>query len=176
MGELYRLDFSNGKSYVGITKTTAARRFAGHRTRSRAHKGNDAALYAAWQKHGEPKLVVLAVLEDGELLSAEMRAIAAYNTRAPNGYNMTAGGEVSPLTLPEIAAKLVGNQNAKGSRHIRSDEYKAKLSAALKGNKNSLGNNHGIGNRNAAGKRSAQAIANIKAGVAAAATKRKELA
>lgn len=39
---------------------------------------------------------MLAVLEDRELASTEIRAIAAYGTLAPNGYNMT----------PEIA-KLV---------------------------------------------------------------------
>lgn len=168
MGELYRLDFQNGKSYIGITTTTSERRFVGHRTRARSSKGNDAALYRAWQKHGEPRLHVLAVLENRELAATEVRAIAAYNTIAPHGYNMTVGGEVAPTTVPSVAAKLLGNKNAAGSKHDRSAAYKEKLSAALQGNKNAIGNNHGVGNRNAAGKRSPQAVANIKAGVARA--------
>lgn len=172
MGNLYKLDFQNGKSYIGITTKTAAERFSGHRVRCRSAKGNDATLYHAWRKHGEPKLVVLAVVEDKDLAETEIRAIKAFNTMTPNGYNMTPGGDVSPLSDPLIAAKLVGNKNAEGSRHVRSAEYKSKLSKALAGNKNGLGNNHGIGNRNAAGKRSAEAIANIKAGIAAAKLKK----
>lgn len=168
MGQLYKLDFPNGKSYIGITTKTASERFAGHRVRCRSAKGNDAALYHAWRKHGEPQLAVLAIVEDADLPAAEIRAIRVFNTLVPNGYNMTPGGDVSPLSDPLIAAKLIGNKNAEGSRHARSAEYKAKLSKALAGNKNGLGNNHGVGNRNATGKRSPEAIANIKAGIAAA--------
>lgn len=168
MGQLYKLDFANGKSYIGITTKDAQHRFNGHRARCRSTKGNDATLYHAWRKHGEPKLVVLAVVEDADLAETEIRAIKAFNTLVPNGYNMTPGGDVSPLVDPLIAAKLIGNKNAEGSRHVRSAEYKAKLSKSLAGNKNGIGNNHGVGNRNAAGKRSPEAIANIKAGIAAA--------
>lgn len=94
MGTLYKLDFEDGKSYVGITTKTIAHRFNAHACNART--GRRARLYAAWRKHGEPRLTVLAVLEDRELASTEIRAIAAYGTLAPNGYNMT----------PEIA-KLV---------------------------------------------------------------------
>lgn len=174
MGELYKLDFANGKSYIGITTNVAQHRFNGHRARCRSTKGNDAAIYHAWRKHGEPTLLVLAVVEDRDLADTEIRAIKVFNTVVPNGYNMTHGGDVSPLVDPLIAAKLIGNKNASGSKHIRSAEYKAKLSKSLAGNKNALGNSHGVGNKNAAGKRSPEAIANIKAGVAAAKERRNQ--
>ena len=113
MGELYKLDFTNGKSYVGITTKTAKSRFDNHKRCANTGKG--AALYNAWRKHGEPKLTVLAVLEDKELASAEQRAIAVYGTLVPSGYNMTSGGEVSPMLFSEIAAKVSASMLGKVS-------------------------------------------------------------
>lgn len=130
MGQLYKLDFPNGKSYVGITTKTAADRFSGHRVRCRSAKGSDATLYHAWRKHGEPKLVVLAVVEDADLPATEIRAIKAFNTLVPNGYNVTEGGDTSPMTLPEIAAKV----SATKSGVPLSESHKASLSEAQRGN------------------------------------------
>jgi predicted GIY-YIG superfamily endonuclease len=166
MGEVYRLEFCNGKSYVGITTKTAAERFEGHKKRCRSGIGDGTALYAAWKKHGEPKLFVLAVVEDKELAATEVRAVRVYGTKAPSGYNMTIGGDFPPLKDPNIAKKLLGNKHALGSKHERNSEYRQKLSKALMGNKNGLGNSGGLGKKNAAGKRSGAALANIRAGVA----------
>lgn len=174
MGQLYKLDFSNGKSYIGITTKTALQRFKGHCVRHQCGKDRSA-LYNAFRKHGEPILVILAVLEDREMVETEIRAIKAFNTLLPNGYNTTPGGKFSPFSDPAIAAKMIGNKHALGSKHIRSSEYREKLSASLKGNKNGLGNKASLGKRNAAGKRSPESIANIKAGVAYAKIKRKEI-
>lgn len=113
MGALYKLDFPNGKSYIGITTRSARERFNGHRQMATTGK---TALYAAWRKHGEPKLVTLAILEDRELASTEIRAIAVYKTLAPDGYNTTPGGDASPMTLPEISAKLRGNKHSLGKK------------------------------------------------------------
>jgi predicted GIY-YIG superfamily endonuclease len=129
MGELYRLDFANGKSYIGITTRSARERFNGHRSRCRSNKGGDAALYHAWRKHGEPKLVVLAVVEDRDLPETEVRAIKAFSTLVPNGYNVTEGGDTSPMVLPEIAAKV----SATKSGVSLSEGHKASLSAAQRG-------------------------------------------
>lgn len=123
MGELYKLDFANGKSYIGITTKTAKHRFDCHRRD--AESGSSYAVHQAWRKYGEPKLVVLAVVEDKDLAETEIRAIKAFGTLNPAGYNMTPGGEESPMLVSEIKAKLVGIK--------RSDETKAKLSAAKKG-------------------------------------------
>ena len=104
MGELYRLDFKSGKSYIGITRNTACFRFIGHK--SAAEKSAKGIIYSAWRKHGKPSLVVLAVLEEKDLYEAEKRAIAVFGTRYPQGYNMTDGGETPPSLSPEVATKI----------------------------------------------------------------------
>lgn len=133
MGELYKLDFANGKSYIGITTKTAAERFNGHRRKSCGNSAkSNVPVYDAWRKHGEPQLTVLAILENGELASAEQRAIAAYGTLLPNGYNMTVGGEVSPMLLPDVAAKVSAKNKGK-LRGPMSELHKKNLSEARKG-------------------------------------------
>lgn len=94
MGHLYRLDFASGKSYIGITKHTAIHRFERHRREAaRGVKWNP--VYNAWREHGEPTLVVMAVLINEDLAETEIRAIALFNTMLPHGYNLSAGGEIS---------------------------------------------------------------------------------
>ena len=157
MGQLYRLDFASGKSYIGITEQTARSRFNGHAESAR--KGSPCAVHRAWRKHGAPKLVVLAVLHSHQLKPTEQRAVRVFGTYGPNGYNMTPGGEVSPTTVPEIAARVgvKGNKNALGYKHTPetkaliskarlgkklpplSESARKKISAALLGNKHLLG-------------------------------------
>ena len=139
MGHLYRLDFPNGKSYVGITTKTPEERFAGHKKFSAGK--SSLAIHKAWRKHGEPQLVVLAVLEDADLPAAEIRAIKAFNTLVPNGYNLALGGQMCPLLNPVVAAKvsasMMGNKSSIGRK--LSEEHKDKIRSANKGNKNGLG-------------------------------------
>lgn len=104
MAELYRLDFSSGKSYIGITKHTALKRFYFH-GKSAANSGKGV-VYHAWRKYGPPRLVTLAVLTDADMLDAEKRAIVVFGTRHPNGYNMTDGGDIPPSLSPEVANKI----------------------------------------------------------------------
>lgn len=126
MGELYRLDFPNGKSYVGITKNFSSSRFEDHKRRAFGGSKKKYLLSNAWKKHGDPKLVILAVLENHMLPEAEVRAVKAFKTMAPDGYNMTPGGEVSPMTVPEVAAKMAASSKGKKL----SEEHKAKIGAA----------------------------------------------
>lgn len=79
MGELYRLDFCNGKSYIGITTQSAKRRFLAH-NKAAAGERSTCAVHEAWRKHGAPNLTVLAILENADLSSTEIRAIAAFGT------------------------------------------------------------------------------------------------
>lgn len=137
MGVLYKLDFANGKSYIGITTKTAKQRFSGHK--AQCCRGTDLPLYNAWRKHGEPTLTTLAVLEDADLAAAEIRAIKAFGTLAPNGYNLSFGGQTAPGLNPETAAKiskaLKGRESpmkgVAGKKHT--DEAKAKMAAAKLG-------------------------------------------
>lgn len=134
MGFLYQLAFANGKSYIGITQKTVDERFSRHRRAAfRKSKHYDIPLYRAWRKHGEPRLVVLAVVEDKCLHDAEVRAIKAFCTLAPAGYNATVGGEVSPSSSQEVRAKI--SASLKGKK--LSDETRAKMSASAKAHKKS---------------------------------------
>lgn len=104
MGFLYRLDFPNGKSYVGITTGSVERRFRGHK--KAASDGKKTLLYKAWRKYGDPFVVVIAEIDDSLLCDQEIKAIKEFSTLMPNGYNMTVGGEVSPMTIPEVVAEF----------------------------------------------------------------------
>lgn len=95
MGDIYRLDFPSGKSYVGASKLSANKRFLGHKRV--AMTSNKGVVYKAWREHGEPVLVVLATVPDELLCSMEIAAIAEHGTLHPNGYNETPGGKYCPV-------------------------------------------------------------------------------
>lgn len=130
MGTLYKLTFANGKEYIGITRSTMARRFYDHKKAAR-NGSYPYAIYTAWRKYGEPILSVLAVVEDADLCDAERRAIKKFNTKAPHGYNLTDGGEgvvgkeVTQATRDKLRAANLGK--------IQSPETRAKRSLSLTG-------------------------------------------
>lgn len=138
MGQLYRLDFPNGKSYVGVTTKTAQQRLHGHRCRA---KVGNTPLYTAWRKHGEPKLVLLAILENCDLFETEIRAVSAFGTATPKGYNSTPGGDRSPMldrrVASLVASKLTGRplslEHKAALSLAQRDKPRPALSAALKG-------------------------------------------
>lgn len=170
MGYLYKLTFPNGKEYIGVTRKTPMERFRGHRQAARA--GNKCPVYKAWRALGEPRVAVLAIVEDGDLMAMEIRAIAAFGTLTPGGYNMTIGGESPPMT-PEVARKIsIANTNPSAETRAKmraaklalppehykkiaekrrgcklSPEHRTKLSAALKGNKHTLGHKLSLDHR-----------------------------
>lgn len=144
MAELYKLDFPNGKSYVGITIKTAKSRLKGH-VRS-ANSGSSCLVHNAIRKYGEPKLQVLAILPREDLLASEVKAIQVFNTIEPAGYNMTAGGDFNPSNVESINKRRT--EKSKGRKmtaeHMEklrlsnvgrtiSEETRAKLSAARQG-------------------------------------------
>lgn len=116
MAELYKLDFPNGKSYLGVTRKTGLARYEGHRYH--AERGGKYPLYRAWRRLGAPKLTVLAKVEEHMLGETEIRAIQVFRTMLPNGYNVLPGGEFSP-----VHARL-------GKKH--SKKARAKMSEAAK--------------------------------------------
>ena len=82
MGALYRLDFPNGKSYVGITAKTAAQRFSAH-AYSAQKRGAPTALGRAIRKYGAEaiKVVALAISNNWEYLQLiERNAIRVFDT------------------------------------------------------------------------------------------------
>lgn len=143
-GTVYRLEFPNGKSYVGITEVGAATRYAGHRASVKA--GSSLPVHNAWRKYGEPSLQILDVVPVSELLSREVELIELLGTLAPDGYNATPGGDFNPSKLecvnrkraeasrgrPMSEAARAALLRANKGRKL-SDEHRAALSAAGKG-------------------------------------------
>lgn len=115
IGCLYRIIFTNGKSYIGITSRTAELRFAEHVACSRGEKYRSA-VHRALSKYGdEATRVETLVVADWEYLKAlEVRAIAAYGTRPPFGYNLTLGGEgvvgFDAVTRAKMGAANIGRK------------------------------------------------------------------
>lgn len=144
MGELYKLTFRSGKSYIGIAFDSARRRFAVHCYNAKSGK-LDILIYRAWRKHGAPELKVLAVVENDLLHSVEIAAISSYGTVAPAGYNRTAGGEgvrglvhsaESKAKIAAASLRLTPESRAKMSASATgrklSEAARAKISAANK--------------------------------------------
>lgn len=94
MGCLYSLTSPSGKRYIGISSKDAQARWKIHQMRVR--EGRSQALQQAIRKYGADKFILrtLVIADDWPYLcNLEERAIVAFNTRAPHGYNLTKGGE-----------------------------------------------------------------------------------
>lgn len=149
MGVLYALHFPSGKIYIGITRETAEARFARHV--KKANAGQPQAVCGAIRKYGRSSVRVetLAIAEWGYLQDLERRAIQVFKTQAPDGYNLTQGGEgvLGVVCRPETRAKisaankgrqLTQEQRLKVSEALRrrdppTAETRAKISVANKG-------------------------------------------
>ena len=121
MGFLYKLDFASGKSYIGVSRVSAEKRFCGHERSVR--EGADLLVSRVWRKHGAPKLSVLAVVANSDLLRTEQRAVSVFNTMMPHGYNMTPGGEVAPTSVPEIAETSSNALSTVASLRLRGTKF-----------------------------------------------------
>lgn len=94
MGCLYQITSPSGKSYIGITSGKLKDRWRAHR--ANASRSKDGALQKAIVKYGAHNMIVreLVIVDDYEYLKdLEKKAIVAYGTKAPNGYNLTDGGD-----------------------------------------------------------------------------------
>lgn len=161
---IYVLIFPSGKKYVGYTSRTD-RRFREHR--SHARKNSQLPVHAAIRKYGWDSIVIeIENFIDREVaLAEEARRIREMNTLCPNGYNVSLGGDCSPVMSPVMrdaiteklrrawdrpeyrrrvteAAKAYRptedqrRKNAEAKKRNWSDpEYRAKLSAAHSGKK-----------------------------------------
>ena len=157
-GEVYvHTCIPNGKSYVGQTTVGVSRRWCDQVkiTRWPKHVGHNYPLSRAIRKCGKNAFEhqVLAVAHSkAELDNLEKVWIISLQTRKPNGYNITAGGEGNfGLTHTEATkakisqnrqGKGLGNTNALGT--IRSAENKIQDSLRLKGKKFSAEHNEKI--------------------------------
>lgn len=127
-GYMYRLDFPNGKSYVGVTNSSPHIRFNQHVKMSRSDKAK--AVHHAIKKYGKDNVIVktLAVGCMKYLYNLEIKAIDVFGTRYPSGYNLTIGGD-GAKGLDEITRRKMGEKN-KG--RIASEQTRIKMSEARK--------------------------------------------
>jgi group I intron endonuclease len=131
MGCLYRLTSPSGKAYIGITSKTADERWSVHQMRVR--EGRSQAIQKAIRKYGAEnfKVETLVIADDWQYLcDLERKAIIAFGTRAPTGYNLTAGGEgVLDRVHTEEAAK---NMSAGQLLRQQRPEEREKMKLAAK--------------------------------------------
>ena len=137
-------NIENAKKYVGITKFSLNERFSQHIKRGFL-------LTEAIQKYGCQNFSIdlIEEVESAErAYELEQYYIREYNTKVPNGYNLTDGGdgifgweatEEYRKECSERAKKLHKEKKVGmyGKKH--SDETKKKMSDSLKGNRNCSG-------------------------------------
>lgn len=122
----------NQKSYIGITKRTLKSRQKSHFESAR--HGAKSALYNAIRKYGTENFVfeVIASAINLESLSLlERLLIVQENTKSPNGYNLSGGGEGLFNPAPETRQRL--RDSHKGKK--QSIELIEKRIAPLRGRK-----------------------------------------
>lgn len=134
----------NHKKYVGMTKFSLEERFLQH-----SKKGF--LLTEAIKKYGEQKFSIELIeeVESAErAYELEIFYIREYNTKAPNGYNLTDGGDgifgwqstdEYRQECSERVKKLHKNQKIGMYGKNHTEETKQKMSKSLKGNQNCLG-------------------------------------
>lgn len=124
------IDGTNDMEYVGQTRHSLEKRFKEHKRHKKYYIGN------AINQHGEDMFVkvILKVCYSPEELSYwERHFIKSRDTMAPNGYNLTEGGERDFRMLPETCAKMSASKT--GEKHHQygrplTKEWKEKLDAS----------------------------------------------
>jgi group I intron endonuclease len=128
----------NGKQYVGQHCEDSLDNYWKRNIWFAMHDSTDKPyLYSAMRKHGPEsfKIEALGIVETKEELDYyEKYLIKALNTKRPNGYNLTDGGDGNSgfKHSPESIQKM--SDVKKGKKF--SEEHKHKISVALTGNKN----------------------------------------
>jgi hypothetical protein len=125
VGLIYKIThLESGKAYVGLTRQTFVRRMQGHKTmalRERPRPGCNK-LNAAVRKHGWEafsKEVLYANVPEDLLSGMEIVCIAMHGTHSRHGYNLTAGGELSPFEDSEVQARAMRTKNSDAGRERR---------------------------------------------------------
>lgn len=129
-GDLYKLTFSNGKSYIGACICGAKKRYDSHK--QSAVKGSTTPVHIAWRILGDPTLTVLIKdMRENQLWGAEKDAIKKHKTMLPYGYNSRSGSEKPPGALgynhtDEAKLKIAkaGREHRLGKKHSAAAKQK----------------------------------------------------
>ena len=124
MGWIYKLNFPNGKCYVGQTKhKNVWTRWKQHRNTNRT-KDHCRLLQRAIVKYGWENIVKKKLfVEDKDLNDKEVYFIARYKS-FKKGYNLTPGGDINPMKVPAVRKRL--------SKTCSTDEHKKSVSTRIK--------------------------------------------
>lgn len=126
---------------MGQTINTLSRRISEHRWASRKDN-RKLAVHHAWHRLGEPRVLLLCECEVEMLSELEVAFISLFQSYGCAGYNLTVGGERSPMLNPETAAKVaalartperIARNKAIHIGRKRSPETCLRISQALKG-------------------------------------------
>jgi group I intron endonuclease len=104
-GIVYAVRSPSGKMYIGQTRQSLAARWQGHCKVGPANKCM--AIVRAIAKYGKDRMQVWVMerVPLAKLGAREKALIAEHNTMTPNGYNITRGGDESPMCTPAVAAR-----------------------------------------------------------------------
>ena len=116
----------NGKQYVGLSKEFHKRLISHKCAKTKS------AFHAAIKEYGFDKFVFSHIADAFDLQAAcdlERMLIQQHNTLAPNGYNLTVGGQVGPVGLKHSAEakKKIGEANLNRNQLVKDKFAKAQL-------------------------------------------------
>lgn len=116
----------NGKQYVGLSKEFHKRLISHKCAKTKS------AFHAAIKEYGFDKFVFSHIADAFDLQAAcdlERMLIQQHNTLAPNGYNLTVGGQVGPVGLKHSAEakKKIGEANINRNQLVKDKFAKAQL-------------------------------------------------
>jgi group I intron endonuclease len=104
----------NGKKYIGRS-IDIMQRFANHKSQLRLGKHINIFLQRSWNKYGKDSFIfyILKQCSERESIEQEKIHIKKLNTRSPNGYNSTDGGEGagSGMVVSEETRKKISKSN-----------------------------------------------------------------
>lgn len=121
---IYKITSPSGRIYIGQSKNIEKRFLQYRRLQCKYQK----LLYNSLIKYGVENHVFEIVLQclPEELNLNELKYIQETGSYK-DGLNMTKGGEISPMSHPEIAAKMIGKKHSEESKTKRSKTLKNKL-------------------------------------------------
>lgn len=128
---IYKITCSiTNKSYIGLTMQGVKGRFKGHLKNSR--DGSDVFLHRAIRKYGAINFTIESIVECYSLKEAqtcERAQIAKLGTYAPDGYNVTIGGEgaIGMKMTPEQIEKI--RKANLGRKHSEETKMKMRLAS-----------------------------------------------
>lgn len=148
MGCLYQIESPSGKKYIGITTKTLPQRMREHEKCARLglgwgkRKGRPPSMvvHRAMRKYGYDKFVAKELVRANDwsyLCDLERKAIVAFETATPLGYNAAEGGEGATMLFLSQEAKEKHRIKARDGilKSWRTPEARAAHMAAFRGEK-----------------------------------------